>query len=170
MVAAEPPPGVPLTRVARTSLEAMLLGGQLDAVIASRPPGEPGQVRALLGEDARAVEEAYWREHRVFPIMHTVVIRRDVHEAHPRVAPSLYRVLDAARRRSLDRLLDPAAPYFPLPWASDSARRCRDLFDGELWPYGVEPNRRTLETFCRYAFEQGVCVRPVTPEELFPAV
>lgn len=166
MVGAAPPPGVRLTRVEGRSLEDLLAAGELDAVIASRAPGGP--VRRLF-DDPRPVEEAYWRRHRVFPIMHTVVIRRDVHDAHPWVADALYGALDTARRRSLDRVSDAAAPYFPLPWARDAAAGCRELFGGEPWTYGLEANRTTLEAFCRYAFDQGVCARALAPEELFPA-
>ena len=38
----------------------------------------------------------------------------------------------------------------------------------DIWPYGIETNRVTLEAFLQYAFEQGVCHRLLTPEALFP--
>jgi 4,5-dihydroxyphthalate decarboxylase len=39
---------------------------------------------------------------------------------------------------------------------------------GELFPYGIEPNRPTLELFLRYAHEQGIAHRLASPEEIFP--
>ncbi|HXM56559.1 MAG TPA: PhnD/SsuA/transferrin family substrate-binding protein [Candidatus Dormibacteraeota bacterium] len=173
MVGAVPPPGVRLSRVTDRSLEDLLLAGDLDAVIATRAPaaanGPDAPVRRLF-ERPRAVEEAYWRAHGVFPIMHTVVIRRDVHEAHPWLARRLYAGLDAARERSVQRLLDPAAPYFPLPWAREWALDARELLGGDAWAYGLEPNRATLEAFGRYAHEQGVTAHRLAPEELFPPI
>jgi 4,5-dihydroxyphthalate decarboxylase len=44
----------------------------------------------------------------------------------------------------------------------------RDTF-GELFPYGIEANRPTLELFLRYAHEQGIAHRLVKPEDIFPA-
>ena len=35
------------------------------------------------------------------------------------------------------------------------------------WPYGIAPNRKTLETLFRYSFEQGLASRELTIEELF---
>jgi 4,5-dihydroxyphthalate decarboxylase len=43
-----------------------------------------------------------------------------------------------------------------------------EIFGGDPFPYGIEPNRRTLETFLAYAFEQGITPRPLTVDELFP--
>jgi 4,5-dihydroxyphthalate decarboxylase len=164
------PAGVRLTRVGERSLSRMLLTGELDAVISARAPAAfaDGRVRRLL-RDAPAVEEAYWRETGVFPIMHVIVIRRDVHDAHPWLAMSLFKAFDAARRSSLERLTAMSQSHHPLPWGRDYAERWRGLFGGEYWPYGLEGNRATLETFLRYAYESGVCGRPLTSDELFPA-
>jgi 4,5-dihydroxyphthalate decarboxylase len=57
---------------------------------------------------------------------------------------------------------------FPLPWNPDNARRASELFGQDFWPYGVAPNRTTLEAFLTFALEQGVAHRPVTIDELFP--
>ncbi len=37
----------------------------------------------------------------------------------------------------------------------------------DFWPYGLERNRKALDTFLRYHFEQGLSRRLLTPEELF---
>jgi 4,5-dihydroxyphthalate decarboxylase len=44
----------------------------------------------------------------------------------------------------------------------------RDMFGGDYFPYGVEPNRAALALFLRYAYEQGIAHRHVQPEDIFP--
>lgn len=165
------PSGVRLTIVADRSLSEMLLAGDLDAVLSARPPapilaGDP-RVRRLFA-DHRAVELAYARKTGVFPIMHVVAMRREVYERDRWLAMNLFKAFDEAKARSLERAADMAVSFFPLPWAPDELRLARELFGADPWPYGIEPNRTTLDTFLRYAFEQGVCSRPLTVETLFP--
>ena len=57
---------------------------------------------------------------------------------------------------------------FPIPWVSEYAARGLELMGDDYFPYGVEKNRKTLEAFLRWAFEQGVCKRLLSVEELFP--
>lgn len=170
-VALKLPPGVRITPVPDRTLGDMLLAGDLDAVVTAHPPvawtrGHPEIVR--LFSDPRAVEEAYWRATGIFPIMHTVAIRRDVLDAHRWVAMNLYRAFEEAKRRSLARALDVTASRFPVPWIADHAASARARFGEDFWPYGVEPNRTTLEAFLGFAHEQGVCHRRLSPDELFP--
>ncbi len=166
------PPGVRLRSVSDRSLSQMLLAGEIDAVMSARPPApfterHPNVVR--LFPDFRAAEEAYWHKTRVFPIMHVVAIKSAVLAEHPWVAMNLLKAFEKAKNRSLARALDATASHFPLPWGFALAAEARALFGEDFWPYGIEPNRLTLEAFLRFAYEQGVCHRPLTPEELFPA-
>jgi 4,5-dihydroxyphthalate decarboxylase len=164
------PEGLGLRRVTDRTLNDMLLAGELDAVIAAHPPADflngSGRIVRLFS-DYRAVEEQYFRDTGVFPIMHVIVIRADVHEAHPWVAMNLMTAFEEAKRRGLERALDANTPRFPVPWAFAHAESVRALMGPDFWPYGIEPNRTTLAKFLQYAAEQGVCVRRVEPEELF---
>ncbi|MDQ2961975.1 MAG: 4,5-dihydroxyphthalate decarboxylase [Pseudomonadota bacterium] len=165
------PSGIRLTVVADRSLSEMLLAGDLDAVLSARPPapilaGDP-RVRRLFA-DHRAVERAYARKTGIFPIMHVVAMRREVYERDRWLAMNLFKAFDEAKARSLERIADMAASFLPLPWAPDELRSARELFGSDPWPYGIAPNRTTLDIFLRYAFEQGVCSRPLTLETLFP--
>jgi len=165
------PSGVRLTVVADRTLNEMLLAGDLDAVLSARPPaailgGDP-RIRRLFG-DPRAVELAYARKTGLFPIMHVVAMRREVYERDRWLAMNLFKAFDEAKARSLQRAADMAASFFPLPWVADELRRARELFGDDPWAYGIAPNRATLETFLRYAFEQGVCCRRLSLETLFP--
>jgi len=83
-------------------------------------------------------------------------------------ARNLFNAFVESKRRSLERLLDPAVSRYPLPWLPAYARKMRDMFDGDPFPYGIEENRPTFEQFLRYAHEQGIAKRHVKPEEIFP--
>ncbi len=167
------PDGVSLTPVSDRSLTEMLFDGDIEAIFSARAPdafqaGNPRMVR--LFPDFRAAEEAYFKDTGIFPIMHTVAIRRDVFEAHPWVAMNLFKAFDEARRRGVRRIMDVTASQIAVPWGfHDAAEVGRLVFgDGEYWPYGIEPNRVTLDAFLQYCFEQGVCHKRLAPEDLFP--
>ncbi len=167
------PDGISLTRVADRSLTEMLFDGDLEAIFSARAPdaflaGDPRMVRLI--PEFRTAEQAYFKDTGIFPIMHTVAIRREIYEEHPWVAMNLYKAFDAAKRRGIRRIMDVTASQIAVPWGfHDAAEVGRLVFgDGEYWPYGVEPNRVTLDAFLQYCFEQGVCHQRLAPEDLFP--
>jgi 4,5-dihydroxyphthalate decarboxylase len=152
------------------TLSAMLAAGEIDALCTPRVPspfaaGDP-RVRRVF-PDVVAAEKEYYAETGIFPIMHVVVIRRDVYERHPWVAQSLYKSLLAAKNEAYGRLYDTSALRFMLPWLTPQLEEARALLGQDYWSYGVEGNRRTLETFLRYHHEQGLSERKFAPEELF---
>ena len=156
------PDGVRVVRHPDRTLEELLFAGEVDALVTAQPPqafvaGDP-RIRRLFAEP-RAAEEAYFAATGVFPIMHTVAIRRDVLDAHPWVARNLLAAFERAKRASYDRLADAMAPRLPLPWAADDFARARSVFGSDVYPYGVEPNRTTLEAVVGFAHEQGVTAR-----------
>ena len=165
------PPAVELTPVADRSLSQMLVDGELDAVLSARPPAAflagDARVRRLFS-DSEAAERAYAAKTGIFPIMHVVVLRRDAFERAPWAAMNLLSAFEAAKQRSLARLSDRTASFYPMPWMEERMREMQALFGGDPWPYGIERNRTTLDAFLLYAFEQGVCHRQLKPEELFP--
>jgi 4,5-dihydroxyphthalate decarboxylase len=84
------------------------------------------------------------------------------------VARNLFYAFDEARRRSVARVVDGTVSLVPIPWGHEYARRGMELMGEDYFPYGIEPNRKTLEAFLGYAHEQGVCKKLLTIEELFP--
>jgi len=165
------PDGVKLTRMPEKSLNEMLVSGELDAVLAARPPdafiaGHPN-IRRFF-DNHQQVEADYYKATGIFPIMHAVAVRRDVLNKNPWVARSLFNAFEEARRRSIARAFDGTVSLFPIPWADDYAVRGKALLGVDYFPYGIEENRKTLEAFLSYAHEQGVCKRLLTIEELFP--
>jgi 4,5-dihydroxyphthalate decarboxylase len=162
------PPGVRLRPEPARSLNDMLLAGDLDAVLSARPPRNLGSGIRRLFPDYEAAEEAYYRQTGVFPIMHVIVIRSDVLGRHPWLAMNLYKAFEEAKRRSIERLSDITASHAPFAWLAPSAERMKALFGEDFWPYGLDRNRKTLQAFVDFAFEQGVCHRKLALEELFP--
>ncbi len=164
------PEGISLRVEPERSLDQLLRAGELDAVITARPPLglASGELRTVL-TDPQAAERRYWDATGIFPIMHVVVLEPAFHRRHPWAAASLYAGLDEARARSVERLLDVTASHAPLPWVADAAREAADRFGGTLWPYGIEPNRATIEAFARHASDQGLTPEPLSPARLFPA-
>ena len=165
------PAGVEIERRPDTSLDAMLLAGEVDAVMTAHAPAafEAGDPRVTrLVEDFLPVERDYWRRTGIFPIMHCIAIKREVFDAHPWAAMNMMTAFETAKRRSVERAFEATASRFPIPWSFEHARQYRDLFAGEYWPYGVAANRGTLEPFLEWAHEQGVCHRRLAPEDLFP--
>jgi 4,5-dihydroxyphthalate decarboxylase len=164
------PQGLSLTRVTDRSLNAMLLAGELDAVMTAHPPQgfEDGSGDAIrLLPNFMSLEEQYWGATGVFPIMHVIAIKAEVARDHRWVAQSLYEAFEAAKQRSLERLRDADSSLLPIIDSAAAMEVSSRLFGSNYWPYGVEPNRTTLETFLRYAYEQGTCHRMLRPEEIF---
>ncbi|MDR5781559.1 4,5-dihydroxyphthalate decarboxylase [Caballeronia sp. LZ065] len=165
------PEGVRYRPVPERSLTAMLLAGDIDAILSARPPAPPpghGDDIVRMFEPFEPVERAYFSATGIFPIMHLIVLRREVFERHRWIAGNLFKAFTQAKENSLQRLADITCSHFPLPWMNARADEARELFGGDPWPYGVEPNRITLDAFLRYAHEQGVCHRRLAPEDLFP--
>jgi 4,5-dihydroxyphthalate decarboxylase len=85
------------------------------------------------------------------------------------MAVNLYRAFEEAKDRSIARIRNMMVSHFPLPWNPDAARRASEMFGQDFWPYGVEPNRKTLEAFLGFCLEQGIAHRPVKLDEIFPS-
>jgi len=170
-VALDLPPEIRVQRIGpHETLSSMLAAGAIDALYTARAPssfrGGGGKVRRLF-DDFVTAERDYFRRTRIFPIMHTVVIRRDVYERHPWVAQSLFKACRAAQRETYAGFDQTAAYKAMLPWLAAHVEEARREMGDDFWPYGLEPNRHVLATFLRYAFEQGLAKRALQPDELF---
>ena len=152
------------------TLARMLADGELDALHTARMPStflsRPGAVRRLF-ENYVEVEKAYFRKTKIFPIMHTVVIRREVYEANRWIAQSLLKAFARAQRVVYDNLYNSAALVTMLPWQLAAVEEARRELGDDWWAYGFAPNRHVLDTFLRYHHEQGLSRRRLASEELF---
>jgi 4,5-dihydroxyphthalate decarboxylase len=152
------------------TLAGMLHTGEIDAFYGPRIPSSfyrgDGRVRRLF-DDPVAAERDYFGRTGIFPIMHVIVIRREVYEAHRWTAQSLVKAFTRARDLAYEALLDASALRFMSPWLIQHAEADRALLGDDLWSYGLDANRVVLETFLRYHHSQGLSPRPLAPEELF---
>ncbi|MGD0957916.1 MAG: ABC transporter substrate-binding protein [Candidatus Acidiferrales bacterium] len=165
------PPEIRLESIPpKKTLSAMLEAGEIDALYTARMPSAfvrgSGSVRRLF-ENYQAVERDYYSKTKIFPIMHTVVIRRDVYQKSPWVAQSLYKAFARAQQEAYKELYETGALNFMLPWLVPHVEETRALMGTDFWPYGMGPNTHTLATFLRYSFEQGLAKRLLKPEEIF---
>jgi 4,5-dihydroxyphthalate decarboxylase len=156
------PKGIRITRHADKTLAGMLAAGELDAVISARSVPCP-----RLFEDSQRLELEYFKKTRIFPIMHVVVLRRQVYERDRWVAMNLFTAFEESKRASMKRLADIGASQVPLPWIPEQVRAWQAIAGDDYWPYGVEPSRPTLEAFFRWSYEQGVARRLLKMEDVF---
>lgn len=167
---------IPLARPVRIeqnssakSLSALLADGEIDALMSSRIVdglGSNPKLRRLIANH-REVEKDYFRRTGIFPIMHSVAIRREVHEANPWIAQSLYDAFCQAKQRALALMREVGSLKYMLPWLPDDLDEIREVFGGDPWPYGIERNRKVLETAVRYLSEQGLTDRTAPVDDLY---
>ena len=165
------PPNIKLQAIGPTqTLSQMLADGDIDALYTARAPSSftrgDGRVRRLF-ENYAEIERAYWRDTSIFPIMHVIVMRREIYEANRWIAQSLTKAFYAAQQMAYDDLAETAALKSMLPWLVAHVEEARREMGADWWPYGLEPNRKALETFTRYHFEQGLSKRQLGLDELF---
>jgi 4,5-dihydroxyphthalate decarboxylase len=169
-IALDLPPNIKLEPIGPTdTLAQMLIDGKIDALYTARRPSCYGKVPHVkrLFEDYVPVEQAYFAKTKIFPIMHTVVLRRDVYEKNRWLANALYKAFVEAQRITYKDLHNTASLQAMLPWASAEEEATRKLMGENYWPYGFAANQHVLETFTRYSFEQGLSKRKLDPQELF---
>jgi len=172
----DPPADVAIRQLApEQGLDAMLESGEIDALFTAHiPPSarrSPARVRRLF-PDFENVERDYFRRTGIFPIMHTIVIRRDLYEQNRWIARSLMQAFADAKTLAM-KAYNAADMFFNaptmIPWFVSLRERNRALMGEDFWPYGVATNRATLEACLRYHREQGILKRPYSLEELFAA-
>jgi 4,5-dihydroxyphthalate decarboxylase len=152
------------------SLASMLADGEIDALFSARPPspflrGDPRVAR--LFPDYRPVEQAYYRKTGIFPLMHAVGIRNSLAERHPWMARRLYEAFSKAKAVALADFEKLAAFAVTLPWIEAEYRATQAVLGQDIWPYGIAPNRTSIEALCRYLKMQGFTDRTMSVDELF---
>ncbi len=158
--------------VSGRTLSDLIADNELDAIIGTDLPASirtSDHVRRLF-PDFKRVEQAYLRTTGIFPIMHLLVIRKDVHERHPFLARSLYEACCKAKDLALTRLKYLGAHQNMVPWLPEAVDEIDDYFGGDPYPYGLEANRVTLERLLTYLHQQAITRRKLTPDELFVPV
>jgi 4,5-dihydroxyphthalate decarboxylase len=162
------PSNVSLQSTGGIKKEKLFLEGKLDALFDSNIPnifaeGNP-EIRRLF-ENYRDVELAYYKKTRIFPIMHTIVIREELLKEHPWLAEAVWRACIQSKKQSYERMKDPRLSN--LVWPHVYWNEEKKIFGNDFWPYNLEDNRRVLETFIGYSKEQGLIKKEPKLEDLF---
>ncbi len=151
-------------------ISALLDAGDIDAALVHKIPvcfekGSP-RVRRVFPDYADA-ECRYYDRTGIHPIMHCVVVRRDIHEKHPSAVGGIYEALCEARRQAIASLRDTGAYSAMIPFLPRIMEQTSRRFGNDYWSYGIEKNRTDLEALVRYAHQQGLTPRLLSIEELF---
>ena len=168
------PPDVQVQQIGPDqTLDALLESGEIDALYSAMVP--PSLVKGsrrvrYLFQNHEAAGRDYFRRTGIFPIMHVVVIRKEIYQEDPWVAESLYKAFVESKRRAEELYRFQAQHMqriFMIPWLSAHVEENRALMGDDPWPYGLKKNRKPLETFLRYHYEHGLSSRHWKPEDLF---
>ena len=165
------PSDVRLTQApAGTELGDLLERGEIDFLITANNPLSfrrgAKNVRRLFPNYAE-MEKDYYRRMKIYPIMHTVVIRRDIYEHNPWVAVNLYKALCEAKERCYQFLLEAGAPKASFAWLQPMIEEEQAIIGPDWYPYGIAQNKPSIEALLQYTHEQGLTARRLTIEVLF---
>jgi 4,5-dihydroxyphthalate decarboxylase len=149
------------------SLSELLAAGEIDAIAGTQHPIPHPDIAPLFA-DARAVERDFFIKTRIFPIMHLVVIRKDVYQRDRSIADKLFKGFVDAKNLALARMHK--GHPFMLPWFHRDLHEIDEVFGGDPYPYGIEANRPTLQGLVDYMAEQHFIARRIPLEELFAPV
>jgi len=152
------------------TISRLLDCGDIDGFIAPRPPSPAALSNPHIGwlfDDPTAAAKDYWQRTGVFPIMHVVAIRKTLAQRHPWLPAAVLKAFTQAKTLALAQLSDTSATKVTLPFVEEQIKAARELMGEDYWAYGVEPARKTLETFVRHHYGQGLSARRMAPEELF---
>jgi len=154
-------------------LGEMLEAGEIDALISADVPkcvlAQSRKVGRLF-EDYEAVERDYYRRTGIFPIMHAVVVTRELANAQPELVKAVYRGFCAAKDQMAEQYVKGMTfnnMTLMLPWLTKLIGDDRNLLGDDWWPYGIEANRAAIDAVLRYHHEQGLTERRLTIEEVF---
>src|SRR6266550_2536885 len=165
------PANIRLTQApAGTELGDLLESGDIDFMMTANNPLSFRRVNSKvqrLFADYAAAEKDYYRRTKIYPIMHTVVIRRDIYERDPWVALSLYKAFARAKEYSFRLLLETGSPKASFAWLQPMIEQEQAIIGKDWYPYGIEANRPTIEALLQYTMEHGLSDRRLAVEELF---
>ena len=146
-------------RAVEGDLDAMLLAGELDAVI------EPNVLPSITQRDPRVrrlfpdykrEEQQYFRETGIFPISHSVTLTQEFVDRHPDAPVALLKAFRQARDEAFYRIQGPDPQYLVVSWVSALVDEQRELMGEDYWAYNVDSNRRSLEALTLFTHQQGL--------------
>jgi 4,5-dihydroxyphthalate decarboxylase len=166
-----PPPNIDIQPIPEDqTLSVMLERGDIDAMISAHMPSpfvrRHPKVKRLI-PNFREVEQEYFKRTKIFPIMHTIVIREEVYEKQPWIAQSLFKAFEESKRFCQEAMYEFSALKYMLAWSIDEMEKEREALGPDAWAYGLEANRHVLETLVQYTYEQGLISKRLDVDSLF---
>jgi 4,5-dihydroxyphthalate decarboxylase len=153
-----------------SELGDLLERGEIDFLITANNPLSfrrgAKNVRRLFPNYAE-MEKDYYRRTKIYPIMHTVVIRRDIYERDPWVAMNLYKALCEAKEHCYRLLLEAGAPKASFAWLQPMIEEEQAIIGRDWYPYGIAQNKPSIEALLQYTHEQGLSQHRLKIEDLF---
>ena len=137
--------------------------GEQSAVV----PARLAEVVARLFPNYAEMEKDYYKRTKIYPIMHTVVIKREIYDRDPWVALNLYKALCRAKDHCYHHLTETGSPKASFAWLQPMIEEEKKIIGEDWYPYGIEQNRPTIEALLQYTHEHGLTDRRVKLEELF---
>ena len=153
-----------------TTLNRMIVSGELDAIISPRAPlcfGEEGGPVVRLFPDFRGAEMAYARQTGFFPIMHCLAIRRSIADANPWLPVELFKSFSTAKTLALTDIAQVNVLRTSLPWMASYLEEAKSVLGNDPWSYGFAANCVELDAMTRYAASDGLTDRKLDPRALF---
>lgn len=149
----------------------LLESGKVDACFHAAEPrcftqGYPKVAR--LFPDYRSIEQAFYAKTGIFPMMHAVAIKKSLVEQNPAVIKAVFDAYSQSKQAAYDYLAKLGSLMDILPWIGQEFEETKKLMGTNFYSYGIEPNRKILETLFRYSFEQGLCRKHLKIEDVFP--
>jgi len=148
----------------------LLLSGEVDALFHAVQPqafidGDPRIGR--LFDNSKQVEQDYFTKTGIFPIMHAVAVKKDLLENNSWLSKSLFEAYSASKTANYNYMTKLGWAFDTLPWYGQQHEEVKKLMGENFWTYGIEENRKTLESICRYCYDQGLSKQKVSIEDLF---
>jgi 4,5-dihydroxyphthalate decarboxylase len=165
------PPDIKLEQApAGAELGDLLERGEIDFMMTANNPlsfRRGAQTVARLFPDYAKMEKDYYRRTKIYPIMHTVVIKREIYDREPWVALNLYQALCRAKEHCYRSITDTGSPKASFAWLQPMIEEEKAIIGEDWYPYGIEQNRPTIEALLQYTHEHGLTDQRVKLEELF---
>jgi 4,5-dihydroxyphthalate decarboxylase len=146
----------------------LLASGEVDACFHAGEPRAYVEKHPKVGRlfpDYRSTERAYFKKTGIFPIMHAVAIKKSLAKKNPWLIEAVFKAYSQSKKMAYDYMAKAAWLRDSLPWFGQDETRA--LMGDNYYSYGIETNRKTLEALFRYSYQQGLCSRELTIEELF---
>ena len=154
------------------SLSELLEQGKIDAIIGTHLPASlktnPDVVR--LFPNYKEVEIEYYKRTGIFPIMHLIVIKKKLYDAHPFIAKSLFNAFESSKKAALLRMKNYSALRYMLPWMTEEIDQLEEVFGEDPWTYGLETNSATINTMMKFMVQQGMIKKALSMDDLFVSV